>query len=86
VIWNRLAAAGTDPPSIGGTIMTKCFLLLLLVFSGGCSSALVSVKRDFAEAYKGIKADLDFHEDDGLKTFDPKSAAIVRQMRTEMQQ
>jgi hypothetical protein len=86
VIWNRLAAFGTDLPSIGGTIMTKYFLLLLLAFSGGCSSALVSVKRDFAEAYKGIKADLDFHEDDGLKTFDPKSAAIVRQMRTEMQQ
>jgi hypothetical protein len=81
-----LAAVGTDLPSIGGTIMTKCFLLLLLVFSGGCANALVSVKRDFAEAYKGIKADLDFHEDDGLKTFDPKSAAIVRQMRNEMQQ
>jgi hypothetical protein len=86
VIWNRLAATGTDPPSFGGTIMTKHFLLLLLVFSGGCSRALVQVKRDFAEAYEGIKADLDFHEDDGLKTFDPKSAAIVRQMRTEMQQ
>jgi hypothetical protein len=86
VIWNRLAATGTDPPSFGGTIMTKGFLLLLLVFSGGCSRALVQVKRDFAEAYDGIKADLDFHEDDGLKTFDPKSAAIVRQMRNEMQQ
>jgi hypothetical protein len=86
VIWTGLAATGTDPPSFGGMIMTKCFLLLLLVFSGGCANALVSVKRDFAEAYKGIKADLDFHEDDGLKTFDPKSAAIVRQMRNEMQQ
>ena len=86
MIWNRVAAFGTDPPSFGGTIMTKGFLLLLLVFSGGCSSALVQVKRDFAEAYEGIKADLDFHEDDGLKTFDPKSAAIVRQMRNEMQQ
>jgi predicted amino acid-binding ACT domain protein len=81
-----VAAFGTDLPSIGGTIMTKYFLLLLLVFSGGCSSALVSVKRDFAEAYKGIKADLNFHEDDGLTTFDPTSAAIVRQMRNEMQQ
>lgn len=81
-----MAASGTDPPSIGGTIMTKSFLLLLLVFSGGCSSALVAVKRDFAEAYQGIKADLDFHEDNGLTTFDPKSAAIVRQMRNEMQQ
>ncbi len=86
MIWNRLAAAGTDLPSFGGTIMTKCSLLLLLVFSGGCANALVSVKRDFSEAYKGIKADLDFHEDNGLKTFDPKSAAIVRQMRNEMQQ
>ena len=86
MIWNRLAATGTDLPSFGGTIMTKCFLLLLLVFSGGCSSALVAVKRDFAEAYQGIRADLDFHEEDGLKTFDPKSAAIVRQMRDEMQQ
>jgi hypothetical protein len=67
-------------------IMTKGFLLLLLVFSGGCANALVSAKRDFAEAYKGIKADLDFHEDDGLETFDPKSAATLRQMRAEMQQ
>jgi hypothetical protein len=81
-----VAASGTDPPSFGGTIMTKSSLVLLLVFSGGCSCALVAVKRDFAEAYQGIKADLDFHEDDGLKTFDPKSAAIVRQMRNEMQQ
>jgi len=81
-----VAAFGTDPPSFGGTIMTKCFLLLLLVFSGRCSRALVQVKRDFAEAYEGIKADLDFHEDDGLKTFDPKSAALVHQMRNEMQQ
>ena len=86
MIWNRLAAFGTAPPSFGGTIMTKCVLLLLLVFCGGCSRALVQVKQDFAEAYKGIKADLDFHEDDGLTTFDPRSAALVRQMRNEMQQ
>lgn len=66
--------------------MTNRFLLFLLFFSGGCSSALVSVKREFADAYKGIRADLDFHEDEGLKTFDPKAAAVVRQMRNELQQ
>ena len=83
-MWNRLGTFGTDRPSFGGTIMTNRFLLLLLVFSGGCSSALVAVKRDCAEAYKAMKADLEFHEDDGLETFDPKSAAIVHQMRSEV--
>jgi len=85
-VWTRLLRLATDRAAFGGTIMTKHLVLLLLVFSGGCSRALVQMKRDFAEAYEGIKADLDFHEDDGLKTFDPKSAAIVRQMRTEIQQ
>ncbi|MFM8705356.1 MAG: hypothetical protein ACKOHG_16105 [Planctomycetia bacterium] len=72
-------------PSFGGLIMTMTnrMLLLLLVCSGGCANALVAVKRDFADAHKAIKADLDFHEDDGLETFDPKSAAVVRQMRNE---
>ncbi|MFM9196717.1 MAG: hypothetical protein ACKOWG_13430 [Planctomycetia bacterium] len=60
--------------------MTNRMLLLLLVCSGGCANALVAVKRDFADAHKAIKAD---HEDDGLETFDPKSAAVVRQMRNE---
>jgi hypothetical protein len=85
-VWTRLFRLATDRAAFGGTIMTKHFLLLLLVFSGGCSRLLIQVKRDFTEAYEGIKADLDFHENDGLKTFDPKSAAIVRQMRNEMQQ
>jgi hypothetical protein len=85
-VWTRLLRLATERAAFGGTIMTKYFLLLLLVFSGGCSRAFVQVKRDFAEAYEGIKADLDFHEDDGLKTFDPKSAAIVHQMRNEMRQ
>lgn len=81
-----MPACGTDRPSPGGTIMTKGFILLLLVFSGGCASALVAVKRDFAEAYRGIQADLNYHEDDGLKTFDPQSDRVVRQLRSETQQ
>ena len=66
--------------------MAMRFLLLLLVCSGGCSRALVQVKRDFADTSKGIKADLDFHEDEGLTSFDPTAAATARAMRNEMQQ
>jgi hypothetical protein len=66
--------------------MARRFLLLVLACSGGCSRALVQVQRDFADAYKGIKADLDFHEDEGLTSFDPTAAATARAMRTEMQQ
>jgi hypothetical protein len=66
--------------------MAKHSLLLLLVCFGGCSRALVQVKRDFADAYKGIKADLDFHEEEGLQSFDPTAAATARQMRNEMRQ
>jgi hypothetical protein len=66
--------------------MTKHFLLLLLVCTGGCSRGVVQVKQDFADAYEGIKADLEFHEDEGLESFDPTAAATVRQMRKEMQQ
>lgn len=65
--------------------MTSRFPLLLLVFSAGCSGALVNVKRDLAEAYKGIKADLDFHEHEGLEWFDPKATEIVREMRNDLQ-
>ena len=66
--------------------MTKHLVLLLVVLSSGCSRALVQVRRDFANACKGIKADLDFHEDEGLQSFDPAAAATARQMRNEMQQ
>lgn len=66
--------------------MTSRFLLVLLVSSAGCSNALVAMKRDWADAYQGIKADLDFHENEGLEWFDPKATGIVRQMRNETQQ
>lgn len=66
--------------------MTKHLVLLLVVLSGGCSRALVQIRRDCADAYKGIKADLDFHEDEWLQSFDPTAAATARQMRNEMQQ
>jgi hypothetical protein len=89
-MWTGLGTFGTDRPASGGVIMTNRFLLLLLFVSGGvsggCSRALVAVKRDFADAYQAMQADLDCHADDGLETFDPKSAAIVRQMRNEARQ
>ena len=66
--------------------MAMRFLLLVLACSGGCARAFVQVKRDFADAYKGIKADLDFHEAEGLQSFDPTAAATARRMRNEMNQ
>jgi len=67
-------------------VMAMRLVLLLLVCSGGCSRALVRMKQDFADAYNGIKADLEFHEDEGLQSFDPTAAATARRMRNEMKQ
>jgi hypothetical protein len=47
---------------------------------------LVWMSQDFADAYNGIKADLEFHEDEGLQSFDPTAAATARRMRNEMKQ
>jgi hypothetical protein len=50
----------------------------------GCGSfAASTLKRQFAEAYDGIKADPDFHESEGLESFDPKAAAAARALRNE---
>ena len=80
-------------------ITRPTLLFALLLASPGCTSALIaqnepqsagaasswitSIKQKWSKAYKDIEADLNFHESDGLDAFDPRSAAILRQLRNE---
>jgi len=79
-----LRSLQTAPFHTGVNMVRRLVILLVLLPSAGCSAFTASaIKQEFATAYEGIKADLDFHESEGLETFDPKSAAIVRAMRNE---
>ena len=51
--------------------------------TGGGSSWITSIKQEWSKVYKDIEADLNFHESDGLDSFDPRSAAVLRQLRNE---
>ena len=42
-----------------------------------------SIKQEWAKVYNDIEADLNFHESDGLDSFDPRSAAVIRHLRNE---
>lgn len=64
--------------------MPRLLLVILTLPAAGCGPFVAStLKRQFAEAYRGIKADLEFHESEGLESFDPKAAAAARAMRNE---
>ena len=51
--------------------------------AGAASSWITTIKQEWSKVYKDIEADLNFHESDGLDSFDPKSAAVLRQLRNE---
>ena len=50
---------------------------------GAASSWITSIKQEWSKVYKDIEADLNFHESDGLDSFDPRSAAVLRHLRNE---
>jgi hypothetical protein len=50
---------------------------------GAASSWITSIRQEWSKVYKDIEADLNFHESDGLDSFDPRSAAVLRQLRNE---
>ena len=91
-----LAAVTRDSGFMINRLILFCSLLLV---SPGCTSVLIanndpqadgaasswitSIKQEWSKAYKDIEADLNFHESDGLDAFDPRSAAILRQLRNE---
>jgi len=58
-------------------------LILAIRREMGLELTDAEIRDVMAEAYKGIKADLDFHESEGLESFDPKAAAAARAMRNE---
>ena len=80
-------------------ITRPTLLFALLLASSGCTSALIaqndpqsdgaasswitSIKQEWSKVYKDIEADLNYHESDGLDSFDPRSAAVLRQLRNE---
>ena len=51
--------------------------------TGAASSWITSIKQEWSKVYKDIEADLNFHESDGLDSFDPRSAAVLRHLRNE---
>ena len=51
--------------------------------AGAASSWITSIKQEWSKVYKDIEADLNFHESDGLDSFDPRSAAVIRHLRNE---
>ena len=51
--------------------------------TGAASSWITTIKQEWSKVYKDIEADLNFHESDGLDSFDPRSAAVLRQLRNE---
>ena len=80
-------------------ITRPTLLFALILASPGCTSALIaqnesqstgaasswitSIKQEGSKVYKDIEADLNFHESDGLDSFDPRSAAVLRHLRNE---
>jgi hypothetical protein len=80
-------------------ITRATLFVAVLLASPGCSSVLIapsepqstgaasrwitSIKQEWAKVYKDIEADLNFHESDGLDSFDPRSAAVIRHLRNE---
>ena len=80
-------------------ITRPTLLFALLLTSPGCTSALIaqnepqstgggsswitSIKQEWFKVYNDIEADLNFHESDGLDSFDPKSAAVLGHLRNE---
>jgi len=80
-------------------ITRPTLLFALLLASSGCTSALIAqnepkstgaasswittIKQEWSKIYNDIEADLNFHESDGLDSFDPRSAAVLRQLRNE---
>jgi hypothetical protein len=80
-------------------ITRATLLVALLLASPGCSSVLIvpsepqstgaasswitSIKQEWSKVYNDIEADLNFHESDGLDSFDPRSAAVIRHLRNE---
>ena len=51
--------------------------------AGAASRWITSIKQEWSKVYTDIEADLNFHESDGLDSFDPRSAAVLRQLRNE---